>query len=303
MLKKLGFEVRDNDSEYKVIQYHSYNLFETAMHLKEFLRICFFDEKLIKTLQELIIEKKKGEAKTVLEYLRSRPISVKINNKQDYNNIINYLDKQNVIWSSGDNLKYWKPNNTVKFLSFYNKDKNLEKGLLYSSINGDNRETITVKELFEKFNIECKELPDFEIASDGRITKINNWMSKKQIFLLFIRLSSAINRFSQDCLIKYVNSGFVYATEEARDRASFKIEIETKLKNIAERLNNGRKIDWKNGLQEKIFIYYDYDDEELDCDFRLTFKVQGTIYCLDKNFLEVAKQEIGEDNLIKYFKE
>ena len=81
------------------------------------------------------------------------------------------------------------------------------------------------------------------------------------------------------------------------------MKIETKLKNIAERLNNGRKIDWKNVEQKKFFIYYNCDDEILDYDFRLTFKFQGTIYCLDENFLEVTKLEIGEKKLIKYFKE
>ena len=34
-------------------------------------------------------------------------------------------------------------------------------------------------------------------------------------------------------------------------------EIETKLKNIAERLNKGQKIDWKDMKQYKIFIFYD----------------------------------------------
>ena len=139
------------------------------------------------------------------------------------------------------------------------------------------------------------------MASDGRITKINNYESKKEVFIINTNKGQIINNLTNDCLERLTNLGFIYTTSKTRDRTMFKLEIETKLKNIAERLNNGRKIDWKNGLQEKFFIYYDYDDEELDCDFRLTFKVQGTIYCLDKNFLEVAKQEIREDNLIKYF--
>lgn len=88
-----------------------------------------------------------------------------------------------------------------------------------------------------------------------------------------------------------------------KEQVISKSEIETKLKNIAERLNAGRKIDWKNGDQKKFSIYYDYDSEILDYDFRLMFKVQGTIYCLNENFLEVAKLEIGEENLIKYFEE
>ena len=41
----------------------------------------------------------------------------------------------------------------------------------------------------------------------------------------------------------------------------------------------------------------------LDYSLHYYIRNQGTIYCLDKNFLEVAKQEIGKDNLIKYFKD
>ena len=41
----------------------------------------------------------------------------------------------------------------------------------------------------------------------------------------------------------------------------------------------------------------------LDWFARFFNNVQGGIYCLDKNFLDVAKQEIGEENLIKYFED
>lgn len=83
----------------------------------------------------------------------------------------------------------------------------------------------------------------------------------------------------------------------------FKLEIKTKLENIAERLNAGRKIDWENKEQNKYEICYDYIRKKIECRTLCYCKDQGVIYCLDKNFLEVAKQEIGEENLIKYFKE
>ena len=83
----------------------------------------------------------------------------------------------------------------------------------------------------------------------------------------------------------------------------FKAKIETKLKNIAERLNAGRKIDWGDIDQKKFFIHYDYKDKRLGYELYFHCKLQGVIYCLDKKFLEVAKQEIGENNLIKYFTE
>lgn len=238
---------------------------------------------MIKNIEDLkkiqIVCKNQEQVKNCLNYIKQLGLDV------DYYDCENYLI---VFYDTSFDGFLTSYELEKKYVEFYNKEfvKTLQK---------------FIKEKEEKEK--KQELQDFEVASDGRITKINNQMSKKQIFLLFFRLSSAINRFSQDCLIKYVNSGFVYATEEARDKAMFKSKIETKLKNIAERLNNGRKIYWKNSLQEKFFIYYDYDDEELDCDFRLTLKVQGVIYCLDKNFLEVAKQEIGEENLKWYLQQ
>ena len=83
----------------------------------------------------------------------------------------------------------------------------------------------------------------------------------------------------------------------------FKAKIETKLKNIAERLNDGRKIDWDDQDQHKLHIFYNYDKKRLDYNINFYWRNQGAIYCLYNNFLDVAKQEIGEENLIKYFKE
>lgn len=165
-----------------------------------------------------------------------------------------------------------------------------------------NKELIKTLQNFIK---QKQEVKDFEVAEDGRIIKINNWMSEKQIFLLFSRdkVDGVINRFLQGCLMKYVDLGLVYATQKSRDKAMFKIEIETKLRNIAERLNKGRKIDWEDKDQSKYEICYDYKHKELNYGINCNRKFQGIIYCLNENFLEVAKKEIGEENLIKYFKE
>ena len=173
------------------------------------------------------------------------------------------------------------------------------------SIDFYNKKFIKTLQKLIKEKEKQEKVKDFEVAEDGRIIKINNWMSEKQIFLLFIRDKAAgtINRFSQDCLIKYVNLGFVYATEQARDKAIFKLEIETKLKNLAERLNAGRKIDWEDKNQNKYEIYYDYIRKKIECRAFCYCKDQGVIYCLNKNFLKVAEKEIGEEDLIKYFKE
>ena len=177
-----------------------------------------------------------------------------------------------------------------KYIEFYNKEliKALQK---------------LIKEEQEK---EKQKLPDFEVAKDGRITKVNNYSSEQIIYVACDYRHNKqgyeifnLNPSFLDFALKY---GLVYKTAEARDKAMFKLEIETKLKNIDERLNKGQKINWNDMNQDKYGIYY-FHNEKRPCHAVSCYKQQGTIYCLDENFFKVAKQEIGEENLIKYFTE
>ena len=147
-----------------------------------------------------------------------------------------------------------------------------------------------------------KKLEDFEFASDGRITKVNNWKSGKKVFLIY-GYDNIVDGFARSFLENCIKLGIVYATEESRDKAMFKLEIETKLKNIAERLNKEEKIIWDNKYQNKYYIYYKFTGKTLDFDYNLFYKQQGCIYCLSDKFLKEAKKEISEENLIKYFKD
>lgn len=168
-----------------------------------------------------------------------------------------------------------------------------------------------IKEKEEKGQVKEEEkVKDFEVAEDGRITKVNDYNSDKTIFIFpcDFNKGTMFCAYSQDYIDNFINCGLAFATKEARDRAEFKMKIETQLKNIAERLNAGRNIDWKNALPHKYFIYYiqnkeNQSEEKILLGYDFKFKRQGAIYCLDENFLDVAKKEIGELNLIKYFKE
>lgn len=177
---------------------------------------------------------------------------------------------------------------------YYNKNfiKNLQK-------------LIKEKKEKEKEKKEKEKLPDFEVAKDGRIIKINNWDSDKYVHILtrWIDTMSTFNRLDEEAVKYYVSTGQLFFSEKAREEAIFKMEIETKLKNIAERLNAGKNIDWNDMNQEKFGLYYNFEEEELYLLVVYYRKSQGVIYCLDQKFLEVVKQEIGEENLIKYFKE
>lgn len=190
------------------------------------------------------------------------------------------------------------------FINF-NKTQNIFLNTKKLESNFDKNITFyEFKKLAKKFLKEEKEkkLEDFEVASDGRITKINNWESGKKVFLIFDN-DNVINGFKQSFLETYIKLGLIYATEETRDKAKFKLEIETKLKNIAERLNNGEKIDWEIVEKNKYYILYDFTNNCLRSGSCYAWKEISTIDCLSNKFLNKAIKEIGEENLIKYFKD
>lgn len=107
------------------------------------------------------------------------------------------------------------------------------------------------------------------------------------------------------------NSGFItdkkrcdfyncFKTEGEALQEAEKILVRRQLEDIAKRLNKGEKIDWYDDEQPKYCIGLCCND--IITNFYYSHKTQGTVYCLDKNFLDVAKREIGEAGLIKYIR-
>lgn len=236
-----------------------------------------------------------------------KKIQIVCRNQEQVKNCLNYLkqlgfDVEDFTgYCDGCNIIFWGYRSKNFFFSNMLK-RNLP-------IEFYNKKLIKTLQKFIKEKEERKEeVKDFEIAEDGRFIKINNYKSEKEVFLfcdwmyrekILLGIIKDFNPVYLNYLLKY---GLAFSTKEARDKAMFKSEIETKLKNIAERLNNGRKIDWEDN-EDKFNIYYNHNNKKLDFDFNSFHQEQGVIYCLDKNFVKVATQEIGEDNLIKYFKE
>lgn len=255
---------------------------------------------MIKNIEDLkkcqIVCREKEQVKNCLNYLEQLVLDI-----DDFSAY--YYDGYNIIfWEERD--KRFIISNKLKEnlkIEFYNKKliKTLQK---------------FIKEKEEQKKEKKEKAKDFKVASDGRVIKINNKESEKQIFVVYDEAYNYDYEYYKENGMKIVDMaqnyldfvlkyGLAYTTQEARDKAMFKLEIETKLKNIAERLNKGQKIDWEDIDQDKFRIYYNFKDKILDWDTRYCRKDQGIIYCLGKNFLDVAKQEIGEENLIKYFKE
>ena len=101
--------------------------------------------------------------------------------------------------------------------------------------------------------------------------------------------------------INHYNLGNYFQTKEETEKVVEKIKIYTQLKDLALKLNKGKKIDWKNNNQPKYYIYYDSNDNLLKYTCRSTSRDMCTIYCLNHRFFDIAKPEIGEEKLIKLF--
>ena len=95
--------------------------------------------------------------------------------------------------------------------------------------------------------------------------------------------------------------GNYFKTEEEAKNVVEKIKIYTQLKDLALRLNKGEKIDWDDFMQNKYCIGFNHPNNTLMRFHANALQNIGQIYCLDRDFLEVAKKEIGEENLKKLF--
>lgn len=74
------------------------------------------------------------------------------------------------------------------------------------------------------------------------------------------------------------------------------------LQELADELNEAEPINWENCQQRKYCIIFDFRNNILDCPYNYSFR-SLSIYSTDERFLEKAKERIGEDRLIKLFKE
>ena len=91
-----------------------------------------------------------------------------------------------------------------------------------------------------------------------------------------------------------------FQTKEQAEAEAEKILIRRQLEDIARRLNKGQEIDWYNKNQSKHCI--ELFCNEIMSDSYFTYKTQGTVYCLDKSFKDVAIQQIGEERLKNYLR-
>lgn len=91
-----------------------------------------------------------------------------------------------------------------------------------------------------------------------------------------------------------------FPTREQAELEAEKILIRRQLEDIARRLNKGEEIDWYDNEQPKHCIELFFNS--IVTNFYYSHRTQGTVYCLDENFKDVAIQEIGEERLKKYLR-
>lgn len=171
---------------------------------------------------------------------------------------------------------------------------------------------ITYNKFLKLYEKQC-ELPDLEdIITDtnGKIIKVNDKNSDKDVYF-YSPLDSCI----KTAILKEIytddfwNESDFYKSEESCKEALRYKKIENKLRLIAETLNSQIKHMYRlfetNMPKYSISIEYTRSLEmKLHCNRCGSnfIQHQGTIYCLDENFLEVAKKEIGESDLKDYLR-
>ena len=150
----------------------------------------------------------------------------------------------------------------------------------------------------EELGTQLNELEEKKITKSGK-----RWRGVKDRFYWYIEGDCEVyDEYETDD--DYDNAryetGNYFRTKEEAKKVVEKIKIYTRLKDLALRLNEGREVDWNDSAQAKWHIYYDHNNDLTTTEGH-SYQDIGQIYCLDKNFLEIAKQEIGEDNLKKLF--
>lgn len=95
--------------------------------------------------------------------------------------------------------------------------------------------------------------------------------------------------------------GNCFKTEEEVYDYKENLIAKQQLKDLALELDNGVEIDWKDSSQDKYYIFITPYTFKLEQGFITTYR-DSNIYCLDKNYLSIAKQRMGEEKLIKLIK-
>ena len=204
--------------------------------------------------------------------------------KEDYGLILQTSKPLGFKTTSDKNIKY-----RIIVLKKYNKeDKPMdEKQKILNDIEEAQRKLDEARKKLDEYN-----------------TWYKRWKPKLNEEYYYINQVSATfrdvnNEFDID--VARYRTYNCFKTKKQAEVEAENILVRRQLEDIARRLNKGEKIDWSDENQYKWYIVYNttfgfaiYSVSENT--------IQGVVYCLDKNFLNIAIQEIGEERLKKYLR-
>ncbi|MBQ8298423.1 MAG: hypothetical protein IJX99_01105 [Clostridia bacterium] len=108
--------------------------------------------------------------------------------------------------------------------------------------------------------------------------------------------------WANNCLdIDRYQIGNCFKTKEEAEKVVEKMEIYTELKRLAEEINT-EPIEWVKPEQRKYYISYDREGK-LEGTWLTNLRGATEIYSTNKDFLKIAKERIGEEKLLKLFRE
>lgn len=129
------------------------------------------------------------------------------------------------------------------------------------------------------------------------------WKPKQDKQYYYIALGDVEwSKFNNDVDEDNYEIGNCFKTKEEAEKVVRHLKTRAKLQRIADRLNKGQEIDWKDTEQPKYEISYNCTHEIIDNISSPYYKIQGAIYCLDRDFKNIAIKEIGKEELIAYLK-
>ena len=93
-----------------------------------------------------------------------------------------------------------------------------------------------------------------------------------------------------------------FQTREQAEAEAEKILVRRMLEDIARRLNEGEKIDYKDNTKCKYHLTYNIMKDRIEIEPSYNCVSVGVVYCLSIKFHNVAIREIGEERLKKYLR-
>ena len=161
---------------------------------------------------------------------------------------------------------------------------------------------MNVEEIDNKIEELQEEIEKLESLRE-RKESFRRWMADYDETYYCISSCGYVTDFREnDCSIDNFRyeTGNYFKTENEAVEYKDKLIIYQKLKDLALELNQGKQIDFDNEKQKKYIIVLDINRGLMIANI-VHQQSLGQIYCLDENFLEKAKEKIGEDNLEKRF--